>query len=125
MCTVFFAVFGTAKDITETIVRASGIPIQRSKIKIKIQMKIFLVSQREYSFTPSEGKNAGIEMTGVEYIGYLPTGVPIKFTSQNTEHKVHRGYIGYREEGAEDISLDTLLFDGVVKYREVLDPSDA
>lgn len=83
--------------------------------------KITLVSKREFSLVAKNGKNAGSTITGYEYIGYLPNSVPIKFTSQASDHEVYRGTIGFDENRAEEIMLDTALFDGKVKYRENLD----
>lgn len=82
--------------------------------------KITLVSKREFSLVAKQGKNVGQTITGYEYIGYLPNGTPIKFTSQSSEHEVYPGTIGFDENRAEEIMLDTALFDGKVKYRENL-----
>jgi len=81
-------------------------------------MKIFLVARGEYSFTPTDGKNAGVAQSGFSYIGYMPNGQALKFTSQNSEHQVHMGEVGYDADRAVDLRILTKLFGGKVKYQE-------
>lgn len=84
--------------------------------------KIFLVGREEWETTD---KSTGEEISGLSYIGFLPSGKPIKFTS-NAEHRVYEGEAGYDESRAEDITLRTKMFGEKVSYRELTPiPKDA
>jgi len=83
--------------------------------------RITLVSVRPWTLTAREGtKNAGQQIGGFSYIGFLSDGKPLEFTSRIGTHPVHVGQIGFDPNMCVELVINTKLFEGKVKYSELL-----
>lgn len=80
-------------------------------------MKIMLISREEYSFTDKRGEN----VNGCSYIGILENGTAIKFTSPVYDHDLVSDTIIFDQKKATDLNVKIKLWDGKVKYQEVVD----
>lgn len=76
--------------------------------------KITIVGKQEWK---TNDRETGELIEGLSYIGYLPSGKPIKFTSKE-EYPVHMGEVEYNEKLVSDVTLRTELFGGEVKYKD-------
>lgn len=76
--------------------------------------KIFLVAREEWK---TKDRDSGEIIEGLSYVGYLPSGKPLKFTSLE-EYPVFMGEIEYDEKRAIDVNLLTSFFGGRVKYKD-------
>jgi hypothetical protein len=79
-----------------------------------------IVSKREWEITTSKGE----QKNGVTYIAFNAENEPIKFQSQNYDHKVYTGTMKFDPKKSELITLQIDLFDGVMKFREMDENSD-
>jgi len=82
-------------------------------------MKITLVAKETWT---TNDRVTGEEISGISFIGYLPNGKPIKFTSRHRDHAINLGQVGFDKDLAEDIDLKTKMFGDKISYQE-LEPS--
>lgn len=80
-------------------------------------MKLTLVSMEEFSFPD---RDTGELVQGYSYVAFLPNGNAIKFSSQDNTHKVHEGVVGFDPEKCADLPIRTKVWDGKVRYSEIL-----
>lgn len=76
--------------------------------------KIFIVGKQDWK---TNDRKTGEEIRGVAYIGYLPNGIPIKFTSKE-DYIVYAGEIQYDATRAIEVPLLTKLFEGKISYQD-------
>jgi len=81
---------------------------------VKNKMKLFLVARDEWT---TKDKNTGEEISGLSYIGYLPSGKALKFTSLE-DYPVYMGEVEYDPARAQELNLLTSFFGGNVKYKD-------
>jgi len=79
-------------------------------------MKITIVSQEEWN---TKDRQTGEPITGYSFVGFLPNGNVIKFTSKRTEHVAHVGQVGFDPQLAEDVEIRTKEFGGKIRYQEI------
>lgn len=76
--------------------------------------KIFIVGVQDWT---TQDRKTGKQIEGMSYIGYLPEGKALKFTSRE-QYVVHTGEVAYDAEKAIEIPLLTKLFEGKVSYQD-------
>lgn len=76
--------------------------------------KILIVGRQEWK---TKDRKTGETIEGLSYIGILPSGKPVKFTSRE-EYVTHTGEVEYDEKNAQEVNLLTKFFGGEISYQD-------
>lgn len=76
--------------------------------------KIMLVGAQDWT---TKDRETGEPISGRSYIGILPTGQAVKFTSKE-EYPVHIGEVVFDPLKAVEITLLTKFFGGKISYQD-------
>lgn len=76
--------------------------------------KIFIVGVQDWT---TKDRETGEEISGKSYIGFLKSGVAIKFTSRE-QYTVYTGEVEFDVTRAQDVNLLTKFFNGKVSYQD-------
>lgn len=82
-----------------------------------INTKIVIVGKREYAFKGKKGE----DVSGVIYTAFNEKNQPFEFSSRDYDKAVNIGLISFDEKLAISVPIAVRLFDGQIKYSEVVE----